>query len=55
MKAKDFRGVGIVVNSDLKDDDDCFACCTTVVMGDSKAVPLAQTAHLQMLLDGIGH
>jgi len=50
--AKDLRRAGIEVDASIGDLELCMCCATTVVMGDKKAVPLAQVAHLQMLDDG---
>ena len=50
--AAQLRDGGIEVEASIRDDELCMCCSTTVVMGDKKAVPLAQVAHLQMLEDG---
>ena len=52
FKARELRAAGIHVASSILDEELCMCCSCTVVMGDKKAVPLAQVAHLQMLSDG---
>jgi len=52
FRAKVLRGAQIPVDDDILDAEWCMCCCTTIVMGDKKAVAIAQTAHLQMLKDG---
>jgi len=51
-RARELRGIGISVDEDISDAEWCMCCCTTIVMGDKKAVAIAQTAHLQMLEEG---
>jgi len=50
--AHTLRKAGITVPSDIDDAELCMCCCSTIVMGDKKAVPIAQVSHLQMLHDG---
>ena len=50
--AKELRDGGIEVDVNIDNTTSCMCCSTTIVMGDKKAVPIAQVAHYQMLLDG---